>query len=616
MYSCSTQPLKLDQAKVPKAVADSVFELDSLVHLYRIADQSRAHHFATQALEITRQFPRSIERAKALNMLAVTYILNKPDSALWCYQQALKIASKPEMLKTKMLVLSNIGTLYTTYGEHNMAISYFDSVITCTQNYKLDYSTAEVYLALGAIYFDIGNAVKAKENFDRSLSIATKQNKTKQIALALANLATINNDESLASKQYHKALQLLGTSSSNLEEKASILVNLGLLEPNPQKALKYYQDALLIVEKKTYPIFEVGAYNNMAYTYMDLGDYEKAKTCLIEKGMKIALALKDYQWLSTLHDSYADLLVKTGNAKDALASQKKALEYLVLSNQDFDSKQTRLLMAQMEEREKDFTIKQQEAKLDLQTKRQQLISTLLLLALALVLVLVLLLRVVRQRSLRKLQQQKLMAAKKLMDIEEHQKSKLGLELHDISGQLVMGLRGAVEGMIADGIEEAPELKNRIMEIGQSIRRISHRMDRTRLLNHDLKELLTDLCKDMQTLSNLKISLYCPNGIPQMEEDLITNIYRIVQELITNGLKHSGAPELYIALEPVSATQLNLYYQDDGKGFDSTDERILGFGLQGIVNRAMLMGAKFNLNTAPGKGTRIELSIELHKTQVQ
>ena len=197
-----------------------------------------------------------------------------------------------------------------------------------------------------------------------------------------------------------------------------------------------------------------------------------------------------------------------------------------------------------------------------------------------------------------------------MEIEEYQKSKLGNELHDISGQLVMGLRGAVENMIENGIEEAPELKNRIMDIGQSIRRISHRMDQQNLHKIDLSELLNDLCKDTQTLTKMNINLHCPPKIPVTDAIVKTSIYRITQELITNGIKHSEAPVLYLVFEVVSQKQLNIYYEDEGKGFDSTNESNFGFGLQGIKQRAMIMGANCKINAQPSLGTKIELNLFL------
>lgn len=610
IYSCAPQSSKTSTRKVPLSIIDSINKLDSLVLVYRIANQPKAHSYARLALTLTSPFTLSHERAKALNMQAVTYILNKPDSALWYYQQALKIARKPEMLKTKMLILSNIGTLYSTYGEQNIAISYFDSILTCNENFIHGYSTSEVYIFLGSIYLEIGNMEKAQDNYQKSFEIATKQKNTKQIALSLANLATLKPDDSAALYQYQKALSLLGHQSTNLEEKASILVNLGLLQSNPQTALAYYKNALALAEHKAYPIIEMGAFNNMAYAYMDLGMYAEAEACLIDKALIIASELKDYQWLSTIHDSYADLLFLMGNYKDALASQKKALEYQVELNQQIASKQTRLLMAKMEEREKDFTIKQQANELTLNSKRNQLKSVLLLFALTLIIVLVLLLRIVRHRSVQKLQHQRLSAAKKLMEIEEYQKSKLGNELHDISGQLVMGLRGAVENMIENGIEEAPELKNRIMDIGQSIRRISHRMDQQNLHKIDLSELLNDLCKDTQTLTKMNINLHCPPKIPVTDAIVKTSIYRITQELITNGIKHSEAPVLYLVFEVVSQKQLNIYYEDEGKGFDSTNESNFGFGLQGIKQRAMIMGANCKINAQPSLGTKIELNLFL------
>ncbi len=90
------------------------------------------------------------------------------------------------------------------------------------------------------------------------------------------------------------------------------------------------------------------------------------------------------------------------------------------------------------------------------------------------------------------------------------------------------------------------------------------------------------------------------------------LYRIAQEAINNVVKHSKAGQVIVELKR-EGNNLRLTVQDDGVGFELDDgERLGGFGLAGMSERARLIGGALSVKAAPGKGCRLTVIVPLPK----
>jgi len=85
-------------------------------------------------------------------------------------------------------------------------------------------------------------------------------------------------------------------------------------------------------------------------------------------------------------------------------------------------------------------------------------------------------------------------------------------------------------------------------------------------------------------------------------------YRIVQECLNNIVKHSGATQARVLITRDSAIRLEV--TDNGRGFavDKLDQKKQGFGLSGIAERARMLGGDFRIESEPGSGTTISITI--------
>ncbi|NOQ92634.1 MAG: histidine kinase, partial [Flavobacteriaceae bacterium] len=123
----------------------------------------------------------------------------------------------------------------------------------------------------------------------------------------------------------------------------------------------------------------------------------------------------------------------------------------------------------------------------------------------------------------------------------------------------------------------------------------------------------DMC---EKYSNSEIELVSDdNGIKRYSQKFEIKIYSIIEELVNNILKHSGASKASITLIERNSEKLLIQIIDDGKGFDVTKERKKdGLGLSHIDARVKIMKGVFNINSKKDEGTSIFISVPLYKSK--
>lgn len=128
-----------------------------------------------------------------------------------------------------------------------------------------------------------------------------------------------------------------------------------------------------------------------------------------------------------------------------------------------------------------------------------------------------------------------------------------------------------------------------------------------LRGKSLKIAIAELVKDLQYRT--EISFHYHNDIPdRLSKEITSTVYRIVQEALTNMIKHSEATEVKISLQLV-VNYLEVQVKDNGTGFDP-QENTTGFGIQGMRERTTALGGKLNLVSLPSKGCHIIATIPL------
>jgi len=265
----------------------------------------------------------------------------------------------------------------------------------------------------------------------------------------------------------------------------------------------------------------------------------------------------------------------------------------------------RLLTAQLDLKNKELTIQNEEKELLIQRYRLQRTELWLVISLFLVIVSVFITFILQQRNRVKLHKEQIGSARRIIEMEEQEKGRTARELHDLTGQLVMGISGTIENIEFPDPEIKEQIKATIQELGASIRQISHRMNRAMIEHFTFNELITGLCEDVSKLSGMKVKLELSEEIPDLPNELVLHFYRITQELLTNAGKYARDSQVEIRIEEDKG-KICLFYTDNGKGFVPGEKAKKSMGIMNIFERVKLINGRASLKSAPGKGTSWEI----------
>jgi hypothetical protein len=203
-------------------------------------------------------------------------------------------------------------------------------------------------------------------------------------------------------------------------------------------------------------------------------------------------------------------------------------------------------------------------------------------------------------------------------IEDERRS-LARELHDELGQYVTAIKtfavaisnkaGAASPEIASSAQTIVAAANHIYD---GMHNIIRQLRPGALDNLGLTETLRDGVAQWQAQEpKMKFNLEFLGKLDGLGETLNINLYRIVQESVTNALRYSQASEINITLQRTPGGEASLRIRDDGIGMDiSKLEQSQQFGLLGMRERVQALNGSFALESAPGKGVEIQVTIPI------
>lgn len=197
-------------------------------------------------------------------------------------------------------------------------------------------------------------------------------------------------------------------------------------------------------------------------------------------------------------------------------------------------------------------------------------------------------------------------AGKVVEAQEEERRRIARELHDEAGQLLTGLmlhlklmRGSTPNspqLLADHLDEAIQLTDETME---SIRRLAHGLRPPALDVMELNLVMENICQEFGRRSRITVH-YQGEKLGNLPDTLTVTFYRILQESLTNIIKHAAeATNVAVALRRENG-RLVLSVRNNGRGIDHSKITNGGVGLIGIQERLQLLGGTLTI-TAPAEG---------------
>lgn len=548
------------------------------------------------------------------------------DSSIFFFTRGLIYAKNTSLLKVNFYI--NIANAYFFESLYQTALENYNMALRQTRLKAGD--SSQVYLNIALIWQRLGAHEQAEPYFNMVGKIATRSRDTPMLISLFAQQAEnsiVEHQTSRAIAQMEHALDLARQSH---HEPAAIsilnqLTHLYLDLEQVDKAMMYTNEALGILKQfpEGYNFERYHTRHNLGLIYSHLKNYDAAEQILSETyNIAAATGLKDL----ILHMEPDLAAVYAAKGKSDLA-YKHILHYAQLKDSVLEKERKSMLDLWQKNTlaEKDKSILAQKLKITEQDRRLQYkntwIGVITVSAALLCIIFATWIRSYRRKQrlqqalvIRMEQTQEINQLKAQVKGEEQERNRLALELHDGIASQLWAIKLNVESIQLQAQPEEGEKLNLIYqqleETTQEVRKTAHNLMPDLLLQYGLAVALESLCNKLNSGSAIEVAFQEYGIIPRMHEDIELSIYRMIQELIQNVLKHaSGVTQLLIQLS-CTADLLNITIEDNGAGFSGKEPGTKGIGLQNIENRIKTLHGHFDINSAPGKGTTVYLEFEI------
>jgi two-component system sensor histidine kinase UhpB len=213
--------------------------------------------------------------------------------------------------------------------------------------------------------------------------------------------------------------------------------------------------------------------------------------------------------------------------------------------------------------------------------------------------------------LQRLEDERRESSARVLAAQENERLRIARELHDEIGQTLTAVALRAELTAQRSGREHPEFAE-LAEIVQrslaDVRRISLELRPGALDELGLLNSLISLCTRVDEQRSLRVHRELEGPIPDLAADIELAIYRVAQEALTNAMRHSQAADVAVSLSCAN-DRLLLCIRDNGRGLPAPARE--GGGLTGMRERAMLIGADLELESTPGAGVSVTMSLPLH-----
>lgn len=588
--------------------------LRQLYEICLVDDLPAALSVATRQYEIAQRTADASLMAEVQSWRGLIYYnQGKNDSSLFYYNLALeKLRAAPDKQK-EMDIMNNVANIFRVTAQYDSAMTIYVDLLKYYESINDIAKQGKLLSNIGSLYYTAGNPEKAKEYTLKSLDIQRKTGDKRSTAVSLVNLAVF----ALNAGNYREAITF-GDEAINLLKDtdrnyyAAALIRVGYcyyMTGNKEKALDYTGTAIRIYK-------ENNNVRGMMEAYRQSGDYllEDGKYADAMKLGKEALLVADTTNrldMRLLYDMLKRSAIWLNKPEEALFYSQ---EQIRMKEEDLNSEWA----DKISEIETKYGTEKKEleiATLTAQTRTGRVFI------ISLVLILVtgsiagyfihknnkqrVILAAQRIRELE--QEKKITATRSLLEGESAERARLSRDLHDgLGGMLsVAKLKIAkMQGNLTIPEENVASLNSAIELLDNSIkelRRVAHNLMPESLMKFGLNAALADFCS---STGNVTYHFYGDDRRPDEKTEIAA--YRIVNELVNNSLKHSGAKSINVQLI-VDANRIHLIVEDDGKGFDmAVAEANGGTGLKNIRSRVTSLGGKLEMITSPGKGTEVNV----------
>jgi two-component system, LuxR family, sensor kinase FixL len=204
--------------------------------------------------------------------------------------------------------------------------------------------------------------------------------------------------------------------------------------------------------------------------------------------------------------------------------------------------------------------------------------------------------------------------RKLIEISNDERRRIGRDLHDGLGQMLTGIRMLSESLARKlnanalpGADEVQEIAGMIREADEMARSISRDMVQVELEKRGLQVAIEDLCRKTSKMTGVNCELVSAGLVEIEDHTMALHLYRIVQEAINNAVKHGSSENISVRLSR-TIHHISVTVDDDGIGFSETSKSTLGAGMEIMKYRAGIMGGILEITRTEEEKTQVRCII--------
>lgn len=603
--------------------------IEENIHLFiQYFDNSpeKAFNFINCAYTESKKVKNDSLIARSANNLGL-YYYSKNDliKAKKYYNESILFSKKVNYYKILSSSYNEIASIFVNENQYNKALKTYHSALNITEKHNLSEIKSRILINLGNLYLTQKDTTKSISYFKSNISNSEKNNLQDNLAIGYMNLAVLltkNNPEE-SEKLLKKSLEILKT-NKDLYIEFLVHINFSNLyldnKKRQEKVFFHLQKAKKTQEK-------IGDQSILFYYYFNLGAYY-LNTKQYEKAIEYYNLANNFNDIPSdkkmeLYEAMYEIYFIQKNYKEALFfnNKHKTLSdslYSIEKSKAFSEIQTK------------YEVDKKNLKIEILTKEKEIQKnkTWIIISLGLSLLLPLIIMIFSYRSRMKTQkiiaennikihkhelekieqEQAIKSIQQIVEMKDQERDRIALEIHDGIGSSLSGIKFQLEEINIDlknkKIDKiSKQLTNNLIDI----RTVSHNLSLNYLTDKSLENLVIELVNQYQKSNTFAINLYifpsdCLNFI---NNKLTHQLYRIIQELMNNVVKHANATSVVINITKIE-NELIIVIEDNGVGFSNT--KINGIGLKNISQRLKTINATITIDSEPNKHTIIQLNI--------
>jgi two-component system, NarL family, sensor kinase len=523
-----------------------------------------------------------IQAALHINRYASMYQQRqKYDSAIQRYLESAAIFSEINDEAKIIISYYNISGIYNFLEDSSKAIYYARQTRKIAVKTKNPMHILRSHMALADAFVTLGQYDSLLVQSKIGLLQATQQN------LAFAK------------GKFHSLLGTYHTKKTKRYDSAIVHFKIALNELNQ---INVGYDVVLVL-------------NNIGHTYLQMKDYSNAIDYL-KKAETQSRKLKLDQILRVSLMDISAAEENRGNINEGFYYLK---EYIKV-NDSVQLRNNRKIVSDLEIK---YQTAKKEALLQLQQKTISQKNTLNYVLVAIVLCILVISyfayttyrqkQLLAEQEIEQLQNEKLLlASESILKGQEHERTRMAQDLHDGLGGMLSGVKltlGAMKGNMILTEENAQLFTRAFDQLDKSIgemRRVAHNMMPESLVKFGLQEALQDYCESINVSKQLSVKTQFHGLENRIDGSTEIIVYRIIQELTNNSIKHANATNLVVQVMR-NGNELNITVEDNGNGFDQKEGKVKqGAGLSNIRSRVDYLKGQMDIKSAPGTGTSVHI----------